>query len=163
MNKVARREFEEAVLGPGLWLWFYLSSTSLVVTRGWDVIDVMYEPDTMGLFVLLPFGAMLLGSIRLEGYMGITKALEALLTSFSHTVSYARILALKIIGTSFSLLILPNSTLGFIPFFIGTLFLITIFETLLVFLHTLRLHWIEWFSKFYRGSGLQFRPFTLIE
>ncbi|MFQ6134385.1 MAG: V-type ATPase 116kDa subunit family protein [Nitrososphaerales archaeon] len=163
LNKVSSRQFVEALLGPSLWLWFYLSGSYLVVTRGWGVVDVMNEPVTPGLFILLPFGFMLLGSMYLEGYMGVNKALEALLTSFSHTVSYARILALKVISTSFSILILPTSVLGFIPFFIGTLFLITIFENLLVFLHTLRLHWIEWFSKFYRGSGEQFRPFALVE
>jgi V/A-type H+-transporting ATPase subunit I len=163
LNKMIDKEFLQAFFGPLLWLWFYLSGAYLVATRGWNVIDVMNEPVTLALFVILPFSIMMMGNIYLERFMGVSKALESFLISFSHTVSYARILALKLIGTSFSLLILPTDILGYIPFIIGTLFLITIFETLLVFLHTLRLHWIEWFSKFYNGTGNQFKPLTLLD
>ncbi len=41
---------------------------------------------------------------------------------------------------------------------IGTL-IVGILEGLLGFMHTLRLHFVEWFSKFYHAGGIEFIPF----
>jgi vacuolar-type H+-ATPase subunit I/STV1 len=32
-------------------------------------------------------------------------------------------------------------------------------ETAFVFMQSLRLHWVEWFMKFYGGSGTAFKPY----
>jgi vacuolar-type H+-ATPase subunit I/STV1 len=44
--------------------------------------------------------------------------------------------------------------------FIGTL-IVGILEGLLGFMHTLRLHFVEWFSKFYHAGGVDFQPFLV--
>ncbi|MFW9788527.1 MAG: V-type ATP synthase subunit I [Candidatus Thorarchaeota archaeon] len=44
--------------------------------------------------------------------------------------------------------------------FIGTL-IVGILEGLLGFMHTLRLHFVEWFSKFYHAGGIEFQPFCM--
>jgi V/A-type H+-transporting ATPase subunit I len=87
----------------------------------------------------------------------------------SNTISYSRILALLmahwalmlavysvagIIGTG-SLL---TSIVAGIIVVGGNIFVMAL-EGLIVFIHTLRLHFYEWFSKFYAGTGVEFSPF----
>ncbi|MCP8309091.1 MAG: hypothetical protein H3Z52_10775 [archaeon] len=160
INKLSSRRFKEATTGPIPWLWLYWSGSYLVFSYGWAVFSVIFNLTIMGLYILLPFGVLVTLKFVGHGFNGVNEALEAFLMSFSHTVSYARILALKMIHSAFSVLILPTSLLTMPLFVIGTILLIGIFEGLLAFLHTLRLHWIEWFTKFYTGTGKPFQPFS---
>ncbi|MDH4214822.1 MAG: hypothetical protein OEV85_12970, partial [Candidatus Thorarchaeota archaeon] len=123
------------------------------------------------------------------GMDSIVILLENAIGMISHTVSYARIFALNTVHIILSSVFMQLPALIMIPFpalelfgveiiphefivngqhipaslpllgaVIGTL-IVGILEGLLGFMHTLRLHYVEWFSKFYHAGGIEFMPF----
>ncbi len=87
----------------------------------------------------------------------------------SNTMSYTRILALLMAHWALILVVytvagLVGSTsvltliLSGMIIVAGNIFVLAL-EGLIVFIHTMRLHFYEWFSKFYQGNGREFSPF----
>jgi len=107
--------------------------------------------------------------------------IEYVLGAISNTASYLRLWALSLAHSELSsvfwnrifmfLYSLGDTNLGeqFILAFVGyaiwagaTVGVLLVMESLSAFLHALRLHWVEFQNKFYKGDGSAFLPFDYV-
>mmetsp|Transcript_72750 Transcript_72750/g.151907 ORF Transcript_72750/g.151907 Transcript_72750/m.151907 type:complete len:811 (-) Transcript_72750:188-2620(-) len=107
----------------------------------------------------------------------IIETIEYVLGTVSHTASYLRIWALSLAHQQLSLVFFQKTlTMGlemsfpangimlyfmFAAWFGITLGVLLGMDVLECFLHTLRLHWVEFQSKFYKAGGEKFAPFDV--
>jgi vacuolar-type H+-ATPase subunit I/STV1 len=102
---------------------------------------------------------------------GSIEAFDTVLSVMSNVASYIRLLALAL--AHIALLTSINAMMGIvegvgigkeIADLIGGIFgnmIVILLEGLLVFLNTIRLHFYEFFFKFYNGAGIEYFPFYL--
>merc|ERR1719352_1538903 len=121
------------------------------------------------------------GHVEEEGFGEIMinqgiHTIEYVLGSVSHTASYLRLWALSLAHNQLSLVFLDKTLLATMPIggltggiavyfstacFLGITFAILMgMDVLECFLHTLRLHWVEFQSKFYKADGYNFEPYS---
>ena len=157
----------------------------LIFNNGFDIYAWMAFPypilltliPGILLLVLKPLGKIIgisylqeesVGSLIGEGTI---ETFETILSVMSNVLSYVRLLALALahIALIFSFnemgnLIEGEGFLFELLKFVGAIFgnlVVIIIEGLLVFINTMRLHYYEFFFKFYKGSGIEYFPFYL--
>lgn len=103
----------------------------------------------------------------------VIHTVEFVLSSVSNTASYLRLWALSLAHAElsevfWSKLILDPDTHNIVFVVIGfgawcgaTLFVLLAMDVMECFLHALRLHWVEFQSKFFSADGYKFTPFLL--
>jgi len=159
--------------------------TILIFTYGFDIYTWLEPPypillplvPGILLIVLKPLGKIFhlsylkeesVGGLLGEGTM---ETFETLLSIMSNAASYIRLLALALAHISLMVAIIAMGNLvqgegivNDIVNIVGSIFgnmLVILLEGLLVFINAIRLHFYEFFFKFYQGSGVNYIPFYL--
>jgi V-type H+-transporting ATPase subunit a len=99
--------------------------------------------------------------------------IEFVLGAVSNTASYLRLWALSLAHSQLSAVFYDRVLMaalksgspvamfvGFFVFACSSFGVLMVMESLSAFLHALRLHWVEFQNKFYRGDGYAFTPFS---
>ena len=170
-NNLRKSQFKQTLISIS-WLWLLIGGFILWIY--WGGISNLTKWFGEGIFmfiglVILPVLTMTITTAAIENVMaGIQFSIEILIESLDHTISFGRLAALSLTHSVLNYLFLilggvehSNFTLQSIPIvMIGTILALTI-EGLIIFVHTLRLHWVEWLPGFYSGKGIPFKPIKL--
>jgi len=110
------------------------------------------------------------GSLAIFGVQAFFEMVEKYISMFSNTLSYVRVGAFAIVHAGFTSavfviahLVSGGTEAGFgfwVVVVLGNLFVIGL-EAFIVFIQTMRLHYYEFFSKFFRGGGSPYEPLAL--
>ena len=182
-NFLLKRNVVDVVLTSAPKIAFYVGAVYLVAVYQLDFAAWFRGPI---LLALVPFAVLVFGKPALfaAGFSGrsvepqnekvsfgqrVFESGDLITRLLSNTISYTRILALlmahwalilvvyTIVGLIGSASVLTLILSGII-IVAGNIFVLAL-EGLIVFIHTMRLHFYEWFSKFYQGTGTPFTPF----
>ena len=150
-NKIRNKEYRHALLGPIAWAWFYAAfiTAAVIVVQANFKFSVLLKNPLVIASVFIPMALMGYG----EGGLHV---MEAFIGAGSNTLSYLRIWALNL--ADFAVKFAFFTSFGIVGALFGNI-LVMILEGLIVFVQTLRLHWVEWFGKFYEGTGHPFAPY----
>lgn len=157
----------------------FLPGFLLEVGRIGPVVTIAQILFIVGLFLATIFSHPLQhwmhdGHFVVEGGWGMfavqsaAEVLEKFISMLSNTLSYVRVGAFAIVHAGFTGAVFVIARLageeGSVPYWVvvvlGNLFVIGL-EGFIVTIQTMRLHYYEFFSKFFQGGGSAYEPLTL--
>ena len=160
INVYRSHNLKEAILKKGGWIVLIFSIIFLASS--------IYLP---GILLYLGVGLLLASIVLLvvgEGFIGLIEIFGIM----SNILSYVRLMAIGL--SSVGIAIVINSIVVDIIFPKGGVFVLLGYSVLIVghignillgilacFLHALRLHYVEFFTKFYEGGGIKYKPFGI--
>jgi len=169
-NNIRNKRYLEALFDDLFWMFFLGSLVFLIVASAMSLESaaIASKMSILGAILLIvtqgrhkkniiqKFLSGLLSLYKVTGYMG-------------DTLSYSRLLALgmssAIIGSVINILAGMVKSVPIVGLILMAALLIfghifnLIISTLGAFVHSMRLQMVEFFSKFYEGGGMEFKPF----
>jgi len=144
----------------GFFMWVYWGGISNI-TRWFAEGTLMFLGLIVSPVVLICIVTATSGSIM----EGIDFSIEVLIESLDHTISFSRLAALFLTHTAlnYMFLIIAGVENGVFPLqsipiiLVGSILALSI-EGLVIFVHCLRLHWVELLPEFYSGKGIPYKP-----
>jgi len=104
----------------------------------------------------------------------VIEVIEFVLGTISNTASYLRLWALSLAHSQLAKVFYDRALVpgfesdsilfmfvGFFVFIGATFGVLMVMDVMECFLHTLRLHWVEFMSKFFKGDGQKFTPTSI--
>ncbi len=181
INKISEKQYLSALAGPLPKLWLYYGAVYLFMTYWTDFGKWGQNLGTVIMLIPVPLVIILFSEViqhlpkfdmhHLPTQLGEGgfEVFDTSLIFLSNSISYSRIFALALVhGGLFLALFSVAEPLNALPLVGPLVWLLVIIagtagiialESLIVFLHSLRLHYYEWFTKFYAADGVKFRPF----
>ncbi len=164
-GKIKQKEWKEVVGDRICWLFFLTALTLFVINPNFE--EWLSFGSTIARIGWLLIGISVVMTIYGQGLIGIMD----IFSMFGNVLSYTRILALALVTSALALtfnqiasMIWGAPVIGVVIgalFFLGGHLFSWIINLISSFVHSLRLHYVEFFDKFFEGRGKSFRPFQM--
>ena len=131
------------------------------------VTCILWNFFSLPIYKLLSFHTFSFSDVLMHQ---LIDTIEFVLGSISNTASYLRLWALSLAHSQLSHVLwrmliescMHNALLLFVGFaiwFLSTMIILVLMEGLSAFLHSLRLQWVEFNGRFFKGDGNLFQPY----